>query len=207
MQSINGWLYQDGLLSNNQPICQPAFFDLTSPLISPKDGGPEFGGRVTYLINYKAVLGGWGFSYVSRIHTAYHRWSTLYFRYLKFVADDSTSDPPRNFIPIYASHGFREEYLPCSILPYKSQPVPPMGTYICSNPPIPRRGSKKQLLLPKQLGLSSSTLSKAVSTFQFAFLGESGGWFFRFFFLRRKRRTKKKHGFFSKPRKDKKTPC
>ena len=60
MQSINGWLYQDGLLSNNQPICQPAFFDLTSPLISPKDGGAEFGGTVTYLINYKAVLGGWG---------------------------------------------------------------------------------------------------------------------------------------------------
>ena len=58
MQSIHGWLYQDGLLSNNQPICQPAFFDLTSPLISPKDGGAEFGGRVTYLINYKAVLGG-----------------------------------------------------------------------------------------------------------------------------------------------------
>ena len=49
-------------------------------IISPRDSGTKNGGTEPY----KAVFGGWGFPYISRIHIAYIG-EYLHFRYLNVL--------------------------------------------------------------------------------------------------------------------------
>ena len=122
-----------------------------------------------------------------------HRWSTLYFRYLKFVADDS-SDPPRNFIPIML-HGFREEYLPIHSTINLSHFLP--WEHIFARIRRFPAGVQKKLLRRQAAGIVFQHFVQGRFHVPIRFPRRVRGMFFQVFFFSGPKTTKKKqHGFF-----------